>query len=254
MSVNRQQALVQYILRLGDNALILGHRLSEWTANGPILEEDIALTNIALDLVGQSRMLLSYAGEIEGKGRTEDDLAYYRQSAEFRNALLTETDNGDFAQTIARQLFYSVFADQLLQGLQKSTDATLAGYAAKAIKENAYHLRHASEWTLRLGDGTDESKRRMQEGIDKLWMFTGDLFATTEADTLLVNEGVVPDVATFREAWLKRITAVLTEATLTVPESKWFQSGSREGVHTESLSYLLGEMQSLARAYPGAKW
>ncbi|MGL5890511.1 MAG: 1,2-phenylacetyl-CoA epoxidase subunit PaaC [Bacteroidia bacterium] len=251
---NRQQALLEYVLRLGDSSLVNGHRLSEWCSKGPILEEDLALANIALDCIGQARLLLTYAGEIEGKGRTEDDLAYGRVSAEYRNALLTEQPNGDFGVTIARQLYYTIFTNLLYTALCKSTDATLAGIAAKALKENQYHLRHCTEWTLRLGDGTEESHRRIQVGFDDLWMFTGDLFAVTPADAQLVAEGVMPDFASIQAQWQQQLSEVLSKATLTMPQDGWMQSGSRTGLHTEHLSYLLGEMQTLTREYPGVNW
>ncbi|MCU0434449.1 MAG: phenylacetate-CoA oxygenase subunit PaaC [Bacteroidia bacterium] len=248
------KALFEILLRLGDNSLVLGHRLSEWCSKGPILEEDLALANISLDCIGQARLLLTYAGETEGKGRSEDDLAYGRLSADYRNALLVEMPNGDFGVTIARQLYYTVFADLLYSALRQSTDAQLAGIAAKAHKEIQYHLRHCTEWTLRLGDGTEESNRRIQKGFDELWAYTGDLFATTEADTQLVQAGIIPDVAALQAAWKTQIENILSQATLTLPQGTWMQKGSRQGIHTEHLSYLLGEMQSLTRAYPGASW
>ncbi|MCA6365024.1 MAG: phenylacetate-CoA oxygenase subunit PaaC [Bacteroidetes bacterium] len=251
---NKQQALFEILLRLGDNSLVIGHRLSEWCSKGPILEEDLALANIALDCIGQARLLLTYAGETEGKGRSEDDLAYGRLSADYRNALLAEQPNGDFGVTIARQLYYTVFADLCYSALRQSTDAQLAGIAAKAHKEIQYHLRHCTEWTLRLGDGTEESHRRMQKGIDELWMYTGDLFASTEADAQLVAAGIIPDIASLHGPWKKQLESILSQATLTLPPDSWMQKGSREGVHTEALSYLLGEMQTLTRAYPGVNW
>jgi ring-1,2-phenylacetyl-CoA epoxidase subunit PaaC len=250
----KQQALFEILLRLGDNSLVLGHRLSEWCSKGPILEEDLALANIALDCIGQARLLLTYAGETEGKGRTEDDLAYGRLSADYRNALLVEQPNGDFGVTIARQLYYTVYADMLYSALRQSTDAQLAAIAAKAHKEIQYHLRHSTEWTLRLGDGTEESHSRIQKGIDELWMYTGDLFATTEADAQLLAAGIIPDMASLHGAWKKQLETILAQATLTLPQDSWMQKGSREGIHTESLSYLLGEMQTLTRAYPGVSW
>lgn len=250
----KQQALFEILLRLGDNSLVLGHRLSEWCSKGPILEEDLALANISLDCIGQARLLLTYAGEVEGKGRSEDDFAYGRLSADYRNALLVEQPNGDFGVTIARQLYYTVFADMLYSALRQSTDAQLAGIAAKAHKEIQYHLRHCTEWTLRLGDGTEESHRRIQKGLDDLWMYTGDLFATTEADAQLVAAGILPDVAAMFEPWKKQLENILAQATLTLPQGTWMQKGSRQGIHTEPLSYLLGEMQTLTRAYPGVSW
>jgi ring-1,2-phenylacetyl-CoA epoxidase subunit PaaC len=253
--MNKQEALVDYVLRLGDNSLIAGHRLSEWCSKGPFLEEDIAMTNIALDYVGASRILLTYAGELEGKGRSEDDLAYLRTHDKFKNALLLEQPNGDFAVTIAKQFYFSIFNYLLYTELQKSKDETLAGFATKALKEVTYHVRHVNEWVLRLGDGTEESKMRMQKGINDLWTYTNDLFATTEGDKLLQNESIIPDVPALKSKWLEMVSDVLTRATLTMPDVNAFQQkGSREGRHTEHLSYITGEMQSIARAFPGAKW
>jgi ring-1,2-phenylacetyl-CoA epoxidase subunit PaaC len=219
------------------------------------LEEDIATTNIALDLIGQARILLSYAGQVEGKGRSEDDLAYKRLQHEFRNALLTEQPNTDFAFITVRQVFYTCYAQLLLTELKNSKDETLAAYATKAIKETQYHYRHASEWTLRLGDGTEESNRRMQEAVNQLWAFTGDLFASIPSDQLLVAEGIIPDTTSIKAKWIEQISDLLKRATLTVPSADaWQQKGSREGKHTEHLSYLLGEMQVVARAYPNNEW
>lgn len=250
----RNQALLEVVLRLGDSSLVLGHRLSEWCSKAPILEEDLALANMALDCIGQSRILLTYAGEVAGNGKTEDDWAYGRLSHDYRNALLTELENGDFAMTIARQFYYTTFIDLFLQQLKNSTDKTLAGYAAKAHKEVLYHHRHCTEWLLRLGDGTEESHQRMQHGLDELWAFTGDLFATLPSDAQLVAEGVIPDFAALQAPWLNRITEGIGQATLRMPEGTWMQHGSRTGVHTEKLSYLLSEMQSVTRAYPGLTW
>lgn len=253
--MSKNQGLLEFVLRHGDNNLILGHRLSEWCSRGPFMEEDIALTNIALDHLGAARMLLTYAGEIEGAGRTEDDFAYLRTHEQFTNALLVEQPNGDFGDTQARQLFYSTFAHVVYSELQKSKNETLAAFAAKAIKETNYHLRHCSEWVIRLGDGTAESKQRMQKGIDNLWKFTGDLFATTANETQLAKDGIIPDVASLKTKWYDMVKEVVTRATLTMPDANAFmQSGSRDGKHTEHLSYIVGEMQSVTRAYPGAKW
>jgi ring-1,2-phenylacetyl-CoA epoxidase subunit PaaC len=252
--MSNNKALLDFVLRLGDNNLILGHRLSEWCSRGPFLEEDVALANIALDHVGASRLLLTYAGEIEG-GKSEDDYAYGRKHEEFKNALLVEQPNGDFGVTQARQLYYSAFAYILYTELKSSKNEQLAAYATKAIKETTYHLRHCSEWVIRLGDGTEESKQRMQSAIDSMWEFTGDLFATTAADTQLVKDGIIPDVAALKTKWYDMVKEVVTRAMLTMPAADaWMQSGSREGKHTEHLSYLVGEMQSVTRAYPGAKW
>jgi ring-1,2-phenylacetyl-CoA epoxidase subunit PaaC len=255
MSITKQEALQDFATRLGDNSLILGHRLSELCSYGPFLEEDIALTNIALDYVGQARMMLTYAGQVEGKNRTEDDFAYLRTHEQFRNALLVEQPNGDFANTIVRQLYYSVFVYLLYSELKNSKDETFSGFAEKALKEITYHVRHCSEWTLRLGDGTEESKTRMQNAVDLLFPFTGDLFATTEGDQLLQKENIIPDIPALKTKWMEMISDVLTRATLTVPDANtWQQSGSRMGKHSEHLSYIVEEMQSITRVFPGAQW
>lgn len=247
-------ALLDFVVRLGDTNLILGHRLSEWCSRGPFLEEDVATANIALDHVGAARLLLTYAGEIEG-GKTEDDYAYQRNYSEFKNALLVEQPNGDFGDTQARQLYYSVFAYLLYTELKNSKNEQLAAFATKAIKETIYHLRHCSEWVIRLGDGTEESKRRMQKAVDNLWPYTGDLFATTSGDAELVKDGIIPDLPALKQQWSGMVQEVITRATLDMPDANaWQQSGSREGKHSEHLSYLVAEMQSVARAYPGAQW
>lgn len=252
--MSKNAALLDFVLRLGDNNLILGHRLSEWCSYGPFLEEDIALTNIALDHLGAARLLLTYAGEIEG-GKSEDDYAYLRDHINFKNALLVEQPNGDFGDTQARQLFYSAFAYILYSEMKNSKNERLAAYAIKAIKETTYHLRHCSEWVVRLGDGTEESNQRMQKAIDNLWTYTGDLFATTTGDAQLVKDGIIPDVTSLKTKWYDMVKEVVTRATLTMPDANAFmQSGSRDGKHTEHLSYIVGEMQSVTRAYPGAKW
>lgn len=252
--MSNNKALLEFVIRHGDNNLILGHRLSEWCSRGPFLEEDVALTNIALDHIGAARLLLTYAGELEG-GKTEDDYAYLRTHEQFTNALLVEQANGDFGDTQARQLFYSVFAYILYSELKNSKNETLAAFATKAIKETTYHLRHCSEWVIRLGDGTDESKQRMQKAIDNLWSYTGDLFATTANDATLVKDGIIPDVASLKTKWYDMVKEVVTRATLTMPDANaWQNKGSREGKHTEHLSYIVAEMQSVTRAYPGAKW
>lgn len=251
---NSNKALVEFVLRLGDNALILGHRMSEWCSRGPVLEEDVAMSNIALDYLGQARLLYTYAGQLEG-GRTEDYYAYERREEEFTNALLTEIPNGDFANTIARQLYYSVYAELLLTELAKSPDVTLAGYAGKALKETAYHVRHATDWTLRLGDGTEESHKRMQQGIDDLFMYTADLFATTDNDKTIQSAGIIPDVAALKSKWSEKISRIVKEATLTMPDAAtWQMTGSRTNRHTEHLGYILAEMQYVTRAFPGNSW
>ncbi len=247
-------AVSTYALRLGDDALILAQRLSAWSSRGPDLEEDIALTNIGLDLLGQARNLLTYAGEAEGRGRDEDALAYLREEREFTNLLLVEQPNGDFAHTIARQLFFSTYQLALWESLQGSADATLAGIAGKAVKEADYHRDHAVQWTLRLGDGTEESHRRMQDGLDAMWPYVAEVFSADELETGLVAAGVAADTEKLRSGWDTFVDGVLAEATLSRPEDLWSPSGGRRGMHTESMGYLLAEMQHLHRSHPGATW
>ncbi|PCJ87011.1 MAG: phenylacetate-CoA oxygenase subunit PaaI [Flavobacteriales bacterium] len=252
--MNKEQALFRYCLRLGDTSLIAGHRLSEWCGHGPILEEDIAMTNIALDLVGQSRTMLQHAGKIEGKARTEDDFAYLRGEREFYNALLVEQPNGDFAVTLVKNFFFSVFNYFLYSELQNSKDETMAAFAAKSLKEVSYHLRHTSDWMVRLGDGTEESHSRVQKALNDLWMFTDDLFAMDETDEILIKDGSTVDLSGVKLKWQQKVKEVLEEATLKMPQDGWMQKGSKEGKHSEHLGYLLAEMQSLPRAYPNATW
>lgn len=250
-----KEALFEYCLRLGDTSLILGHRLSEWCGHGPILEEDIAMANLSLDLIGQSRMILSYAGEVEGNGRTEDDLAYHRDAMQFRNVLLAEQPNGDFAVTMTRQFFISMYNFYLYEALKQSKDKTIAAFAEKSLKEVAYHVRHSSDWMLRLGDGTEESHSRTQTAVDDLWIFTDDLFQMNEADELLIKEGIAVDLKVIKEKWKTHVEDILKKATLTFPQiNNFMRTGSREGKHTEHLGYILAEMQFLPRAYPDAKW
>jgi ring-1,2-phenylacetyl-CoA epoxidase subunit PaaC len=245
---------VLYTLRRADDALILGHRLSEWCGHAPMLEEDMALSNIALDLLGQARELYSYAAKVEGNGNDEDKFAYLRDVRQYRNLLLVEQPNGDFAHTLARQFFYSAFADLYWRAMMKSSDATLAAIAAKSEKESAYHLRHCSEWIVRLGDGTEESQRRTQTAIDHLWAFTGEMFAIDESERGLIDKGVAIDPATLRQLWLKTISGVVSEATIDLPKSDWMQQGGRSGRHSEHLGHLLSELQSMQRTFPGATW
>jgi ring-1,2-phenylacetyl-CoA epoxidase subunit PaaC len=242
-----------YVLRLADDALILAQRLGEWSAHAPELEEDVALTNIALDLLGHARMLLSYAGELLG-GRTEDDLAFLRDEREFVNCQLVERPNGDFAATVARQLFFAAYQCELYAALGESADATLAAIADRAVKEVSYHRDHAVQWTLRLGDGTPESHRRMQAGVDGLWPYTSELFESDDLLLALVAAGVAVDPVALRPAWSGFLGPVLAEATLTVPETTWAPSGGRRGLHTEDFGLLLAEMQHLHRSHPGASW
>lgn len=250
-----QEALFEYCLRLGDNALILGHRISEWCGHGPVLEQDIALTNIALDHVGHARAMLTYAGQLEGKGRSEDDLAYHRLEHEFRNVLMTEQPNGDFGQTIARSFFFDQFNFLLMEALSQSKDETLAASAVKALKEVTYHRRYSADWVIRLGDGTEESHERMQRALDLLWTYTRELFAEDETDKLLAEAGIAPRLSDLQPRWEAAVREVAQEATLQLPdEIPWSMHQGRKGIHSEHLGYILAELQYLPRAYPGAKW
>jgi ring-1,2-phenylacetyl-CoA epoxidase subunit PaaC len=246
--------LLQYTLRLADTALILGHRLSEWVGHAPVIEEDLAFGNMGLDLIGQARSLYSYAGEVEGKGRDEDALAYLRDAGDYRNILLVEQPNGDFAATMVRQLFYAAFAHPYFEALMRSKDATLAAIAAKAVKEMAYHLRHSAEWTIRLGDGTDESHARAQDAVNELWPYTGEMFEVDQIERALVEAGIAVDPTALRMNWNNTIEQVLSEATLTRPGDAYMQSGGRAGRHSEHLGHILAELQFVQRAYPGATW
>jgi len=224
--------LFEYLLRLGDDRLVLGHRLSEWCGHAPILEEDIAQANIALDLIGQASLYLHHAGEVEGKGRSEDALAYFREAVEFRNLLIVELPNGDFAFTVLRQFLFDAFSFHLLQQLEKSTHAELGGIAAKGYKEVRYHLRHSSEWVQRLGDGTDESHARAQRALDELWRFTGEMFEADAIDERLVAAGIAADVKAIEPKWKAMVSEVLSRATLEIPENAAMMTGGRRGRHT----------------------
>ena len=250
-------ALFEYFLRLGDDRLVLGHRLSEWCGHGPILEEDIALSNIALDLLGQATMLLRAAGRVEGKGRDEDALAYFREPVEFRNCQLVELPKGDFGFTIVRQFLFDAFSVVQLDRLAASTNSELAAMAAKALKEVKYHIRHSGEWLIKLGDGTAESHRRAQKALDELWRFTPELFAADDIDGELLPAGVSADLETVRAQWDTIVRDVITRATLTVPADVKRAArtrGGRQGAHTEYLGHMLAEMQIIARSHPGASW
>jgi ring-1,2-phenylacetyl-CoA epoxidase subunit PaaC len=246
--------LFKYTLRLGDNALILGQRLSEWTGHGPFLEEDLALTNIALDTFGTANSFLSYAAQVEGKGRNEDALAYFRNDREFLNVLLVEQSNGDYAKTIVRQVFIDAFNLLFYKELAKSKDETLAGIAQKAIKEVTYHYRHTSSWAVRFGAGTEESHERAQNAVNELWRFTGELFEMDETEESLLKDGIAVNTKLLKASWEKQIAELFAKATLTIPEASFMQTGGRNGVHTEHLGFLLAEMQSLPRMLPDAKW
>lgn len=246
--------LFQYLLRLGDDCLILGQRLCEWSGHAPTVEVDLSLSNLALDLIGQATLLLGYAGEVEGKGRDADALAFHRDAQEFRNCLLVEQPNGDFGQTMARQLVFSTYHLHLLERLTASTDTRIAEIAEKAVKEVRYHAELAAEWVIRLGDGTEESHDRMADGMDMFWRFFDDLFAMDEGERTLLEAGVAADKSAIRADTERRIAEVLEQATIEVPALPWQITGGRTGRHTEALSLLLAEMQVLPRAHPEARW
>jgi ring-1,2-phenylacetyl-CoA epoxidase subunit PaaC len=250
----QETPLVLYTLRRADDALILGHRLSEWCGHAPMLEEDMALSNMALDLIGQARELYGYAALVEGRDNDEDKLAYMRDVRQYRNLLLVEQPNGDFANTMVRQLFYSIFADLYWRAMLASTDTTLAAIAAKSEKESAYHVRHCSEWIIRLGDGTEDSHARAQTAIDHLWAFTGEMFSVDEAERGLIDNGIAIDPASLLPQWRATVSRVVQEATLTLPQNAWMQQGGRSGRHSEHLGHLLSELQSMQRTFPGAIW
>ncbi|MGQ0740147.1 MAG: 1,2-phenylacetyl-CoA epoxidase subunit PaaC [Bacteroidota bacterium] len=238
---------IDYVLHLADNALILGQRNGEWCGHGPVLEQDIAITNISLDLIGQARSFYQYAAVLIGGGATEDSLAYLRKEREFKNLLLVEQPNGDWARTILRQYLFSQFQYLLFEKLQRGSDEQLAGIAAKSIKETAYHVRWSSEWVIRMGDGTEESHNRMLKAIDELWRVTGEMFQTADYENIV-------DVISLKNEWLQKVKAVFDEAALPVPEKVFMQSGGKEGKHTEHLGYILTELQYMQRAYPGSEW
>jgi ring-1,2-phenylacetyl-CoA epoxidase subunit PaaC len=249
-----QSDVATYALRLGDDALVLSQRLAWWCSWSPEIEEDLATANLALDLLGQARMLLTYAGALEGQGRDEDDLAYLRNERQFTNLRIVELENVDFAVTMARQLLFSTYQLALYDRLVESSDETLAGVAGKAVKEVAYHRDHATQWTLRLGDGTEESHRRMQAGLEQVWPFAAEMFATDELTDRLSKAGVGVDPSGLRAGWDDYLDRVLDEATLERPETNWHPSGGRHGVHGEAFGYLIAEMQHLHRSFPGASW
>lgn len=247
-------ALFEYLIRLGDDSLILGQRLAEWCGHGPILEEDIAMTNISLDLIGQATSILKYAGEVEGKGRSEDDLAFLRYANEYKNALLVEQPNGDFGVTMMRQFLFDTFRLSLYTKMVNSTDEHLSAIAEKSLKETKYHFRHSAEWVIRLGDGTEESHNRVQEALDTLWRYTAELFDVDEVQIEMEAKGIAPNMEEVKAEWTKRVNEVLQEATLTIPDNNWEQRGGRNGVHTEHLGFLLADLQYMQRAYPGMEW
>lgn len=252
--MNTNEALINYILRLADTNFILGQRLSEWCGHGPILEEDIALANIGLDKLGLASSLYKYAATVDGKGYDEDHYAFMRPEREFMNQLLVEQPNGDYAVTMVRELFNDAFDFYFLTELQKSKDATLAALAAKSLKEVTYQLRHCSEWVIRFGDGTEESHKRAQAAIQELWRFTGEYFEMNEVDEVLIKAGIGVDLNAIKDKYYKHVAEVIAHAKLTVPLNEYMQTGSRKGVHTEHLGFILAEAQYMQRMYPGAKW
>ena len=252
--MNLKEAHFDYILRMGDNALILGQRLSEWCGHGPILEQDIAITNIALDQMGQARSILKYAGEVEGKGSNEDQIAFLRDAWDFRNVLLVEQPNEDWAYTIVRQFFFDAFNFLFHSALTKSTDTHLAAIAEKSLKEITYHQRYSSEWMIRLGDGTDISHEKMQNAVDDLWMFTGELTEMNEVDEMMIAEGIGVDLSKIKPLYDEKVADILQEATLKQPENDWMQTGGKVGRHTEYLGYILADMQFMQRTYPNMEW
>ncbi|WP_372886061.1 1,2-phenylacetyl-CoA epoxidase subunit PaaC [Shimia sp.] len=254
MTVDKQH-LLQFLLRQGDNTLVLGHRVSEWCGHSPILEEDIALANTALDLIGQTQMWLGYAAEVQGEGKTADDLAFLRDAWDFRNVLMVELPNGDFGRTLLRQFLFDAFQSVLMGRLMQSSDPQIAAIAAKASKEVAYHAERSADTVVGLGDGTEESHARMQTALDYLWPYVGEMFESDAVDAVLAEAGIAPDPASLRADYDALVTRVLSDATLTIPGSSFSHKGGRTGyMHTEHLGHLLTSMQWLQRAYPGSEW
>lgn len=243
-----------YTLHLADTALILGHRNSEWCGHGPILEQDIAISNISLDLIGQARNFYQYAAGLKNNGSTEDSFAYFRDANEFKNLLLVEQPKGDWAQTILRQFFFSAYQYGLYDKLKESKDQQLSAIASKALKEVSYHLRWSSEWVIRLGDGTEESNKRMANAIESLWSYTDEMFIKAFYETSLIAENIIPDSSLLKESWMKKVTEIFEEAALAVPQTSLVHTGGKIGQHTDHLSTILEELQSVARAYPSGTW
>lgn len=246
--------LFEYLCRVADDRLVLGHRISQWCGHAPILEEDIALGNFALDFIGQASALLRLAGDVEGKGRDEDALAFLRNENEFRNVQLVELPIGDFGFTLVRQFLFDAYDVHFLEGLAGSSHETLAGIAGKALKEAKYHVRHSADWVVRLGDGTDESHRRVQRALDELWPFAQELFESDGVDDAMTTERIAPKASGLRERWEPMVREVFDRATLTIPGTGRVVTGGRRGIHSEYLGHMLAEMQILARSHPGAKW
>lgn len=252
--MTRDEALFQFLLRLGDNTVVLSHRVSEWIGHSPVLEEDIALANTALDLIGQTQLWLGLAGEVEGKGRSADNLAYLRDAWDYRNLLLVECPNGDFGKTMMRQFLFDAWQSLMLGKLLTSSDPRVAEIAAKASKEVAYHLERSADTVVGLGDGTEESHNRMQVALDDLSDYTGEMFVDDEVDEILAAEGIAPTAASLKAEWEELVGRILNDATLTIPDNSYAHKGGKTGLHTEHLGYILADMQFLQRAYPGASW
>jgi ring-1,2-phenylacetyl-CoA epoxidase subunit PaaC len=252
--MTKEEAVFEYLLRIGDNSLIMGHRMSEWCGHGPILEQDIALINISLDHIGQAKNWLTLAGETEGKGRTEDDLAYHRDVFDFRNLLLVEQPNGHWGDTLTRGFLFDTWNYYFIQALTQSTHQGIADIATKSLKEISYHKNFSCDWVIRLGDGTDESHQKMQDSLNRLWMYSGEMFMMDEVDEMMIKDGIGVDLNQIKTQWLQTIDDTLAEATLEKPADGWMQKGGKKGIHTEYLGYILAEMQFLPRAYPDAKW
>ncbi len=250
----KNENLYNYILGIADNSLILGQRLGELCGHGPNLETDIALTNISLDLFGQTRSYYQYAAQIAGEGKNEDDIAFLRMERQYKNVLLVEQPNTHFGFVLGRQFLFDVYHLLLMEKLQSSSDETLVAIAKKTIKEVSYHERFSSDWVKRLGDGTDESNKKMQEAIDSLWRYTDELFHLTDADRAMVSEGIGVDVSLLKDAYYKRVSEILKEAALEIPEGKYFQKGGKEGIHSEHMGFLLADLQYMQRSYPNMKW
>lgn len=248
------QNLINYTLHLADNSLVIGQRFGEWCGHGPVLEQDIALTNIALDLVGQARNFYQYAATLISTDMDEDKLAFLRNNREYKNCLLVEQQNGDWAKTILKLFFFSTYQFYLFESLQKSNDAQLAAIAEKSLKEVTYHLRWSSEWVIRLGDGTNESQQRMDDAMIALWSYTGEMFIQSDYEIEMAASGIGVDVSSIKEPWMNNVTAVFNEAGLKIPSSGFMHKGGKEGKHTEHLDHMLTEMQSMQRAYPNSKW
>lgn len=249
-----QAEYFEFLLRMGDNTLVLGHRISEWCGHSPVLEEDIALANQALDLIGQTQFWLGLAGEVEGKGRSDDALAFLRDAWDFRNVLLVERDNGDFGHTMMRQFLFDAWHIEMLRGLTASSDQRIVEIAAKALKEVSYHLEKSADIVIRLGDGTEESHRRMQNALNELWTYTGELFVDDTVDEVMAQHGIAPRSSELKEKWQTIVHPVLMAANLKIPETNYVHKGGKKGIHTEYLGHMLSEMQFLQRAYPGCTW